>query len=564
MSESAQVRRHSHATWLIPLGLFAIAAAVRLLAASQLPFPTTEPSAYFVNVAQNLVAGNGLVSDSVWSYATAPLVAPKPAFDLWLPMSSLVSALAMTVLGSSFWAAQVGGALLGALVAPLAWAVAREAGRTQQLDARRSGAVALTAGLLAAILAPLVLGSIVPDSYTPYLVFTLLAVVLVPRVLGIEIGNEATPPRHPTMFGGLTLGVIMGLAYLSRQEIIWLGLAFLLMLLWVVRARPQETRLADAVRRLWPVVAGGLLVVVPWLLRSARDFGSLFPGQAIENAFLRRNEDIFAFVERPSLATYLEQGFTTVLGNPLAAAVDALVNVLAVPTFPIGVVGLIALVGLRRTPALRRPTALVVLLLSGAMTFFSTVLLFPVATLWGTFLHASGPLLVALIVMAALGGDALLARISNLRHWEKPNVIVAPIALLAVAMLLTVLQVRIFAAQSRTTEDRYVALAGAVQAVAAEAGTDIPDTIITDHPMWVASILGRSAIALPDEDLGSIVALSQQFDAPWVIVVGERGRYPELLRQEPRNACLARDPIPLPVDAEPAWLFVLDERCETT
>ena len=119
--------------WLVPVGLFAVAAAIRLVVATQLPFPTTEPSAYYVNVAQNILDGDGLVSDGVWSFATQPLVAPKPAFELWLPMSSLVSAAGMAVLGSTFWAAQVAGALLGALLAPLAWAVGREAARAQSL-----------------------------------------------------------------------------------------------------------------------------------------------------------------------------------------------------------------------------------------------------------------------------------------------------------------------------------------------------------------------------------------------------------------------------------------------
>ena len=104
------------------------------------------------------MSGEGLVSHAVWSYATGPLVVPKPAFELWLPMSSLVSALSMTILGSTWWAAQVGGALLGALVAPLTWA--RRA--SEQPEARRwtagaAGAVAIASGVLAAILGPLVL-----------------------------------------------------------------------------------------------------------------------------------------------------------------------------------------------------------------------------------------------------------------------------------------------------------------------------------------------------------------------------------------------------------------------
>jgi len=548
---------------VIPVGLYLLALVIRLLVAGELPFPTTEPSAYYVDVAQNLVAGEGLVSHGVWSYATPPLEVPKPAFELWLPMSSFVSAAAMSVLGSSFWAAQVGSSVLGALVAPLAWGLAREAGRAQSLDARRGGAVAIASGLLAAVLSPLVLASVVPDSYVPFTVFLLIGALLIPRVLGVRDGHVLSD-RRPSILAGLGLGIALGLTYLSRQEVIWLGLTVLLMLGWVSWSRPAGTRLRDVAARLWPVVVGGLIVVVPWLVRNYADLGSPFPGQAVENLFLVQNEDIFAFSERPGAGTYLDQGLATILWNPIAAAWDSLVNVIVLPAFPIGLAGLIALLGMRHSPALRSPTALVAVLISAALTFASTMLLFPVATLWGTFMHASGPLLVALIVLAALGGDALLARISALRGWEKSNVILAPIALLAVAGVLAFFQIRVFSDQSHETEARYTALGTALSAVSTQVGDEVPATLITDHPMWLADALDGTAIALPDEEPASIIALSQLFDAPWVVVVGERGRYPGALLDPGARACLSADPIALTDEPGPAWLFQLDQECLAT
>jgi hypothetical protein len=545
------------------MGLYVLALAIRLVAAGQLPFPATEPSAYYVSVAQNLVQGEGLVSDAVWSFATPPLVTPKPAFELWLPMSSLVSAAGMAVLGPTFWAAQVAGALLGALVAPLAWAIGRASARVAGLDGRREGAVAIAAGLLAAVLGPLVLASVVPDSYMPYLVFTLVAALLVPRVSGVGEGaTDALSP--PDVVAGLALGVALGLAYLSRQEVIWLGLTVLVMLGWVLRSRPGAGRLREATTRLWPVLLGGLVVVVPWLMRNAIEFGSPFPGQAIENMFFVRNEDVFAFGERPSAARYLEQGAATVLGNPLVAAWDGFLNVLLLPAFPIGLVGLASLVGMRRSPALRRPTALLALLVSGGLTFCATALLFPVATLWGTFMHASGPLVVGLIVVAALGADAFVARISDVRGWQRQNVILGPIALVAVTALLGSLQLSLLSSQSVANGERYAALADSLASVAGLEGGDVPGTLITDHPMWLADALGRQAVALPDEDLASLSELSRRFDAPWVVVIDERGRYPEALLGETARGCLAGEPLALDDDVEPAWLFRLAEGCVTT
>jgi hypothetical protein len=547
-------------TVLVPVGLYLLALAIRIVAAEQIPFPTTEPSAYYADVARNLIAGQGLVSHGVWSFATLPLVAPKPAFELWLPMSTFVSSLPMAVLGTGYSVAQLGGALLGSLVAPLAWAVGRDAATTQALDRRRGGAVAIASGVLAAVLSPLVLGAVVPDSFTPFTVFMVLAALLVPRVLGFRHGVRDAGSHH--RLAGLGLGLALGCAYLSRQEVIWLGLTVMLMSWWVARSMPTG-RLRDVAGRLWPVAAGGIVVVVPWLLRNLVDLGSPFPGQAVENMFLVDNEDIFAFRDHADAASYFGQGVITVLGNPLAATWDSFLNVIAFTAFPVGIVGLLALLGMRRSPALHRPTALLTLLISSGLTFITTMLLFPVATLWGTFMHSSGPLLVALIVLSALGGDALLARVSAKRKWEKPNIILAPIALVAMAGLLTAFQVQVFSTQSQATQERYEAVARAVEAVASRDEVSVPDTVISDHPMWIADALGTNAVALPNEDLDSLLALSRTFDAPWIVVVGKRGRYPEALLTGAAARCLSTPPESLTDESEPVWLFRLDTGCVT-
>lgn len=545
--------------YLIPLGLYAFALIVRLVAAVEMPFPTTEPSAYYVDVAQNLVAGHGLVSDAVWSYATAPLEVPKPAFTLWLPMSTFVSAAAMTVVGDSFWAAQLGHSLLGALVAPLAWAIGREAANAQGLDSRRGRAVAISAGLLAAVLSPLVLGSVVPDSYTPFAVFTLASALFVPRVIGARDGHDDVMP--PSIVAGLGLGLAMGLAYLSRQEVVWMGLTVLLMQGMVLSWRPTGARLREAVQRLWPVLVGGLLVVVPWMVRNLVDLGTPMSGQAIDNMFLVDNDDIFAFGQPPDVASYLAQGAYEVVRNPFEAIYDGLVDVLVMPAFPVGLVGLVTIVAMRRAPFLRRPTALMAVLLSGLLIFVTTALLFPVATLAGTFGHASGALLVGLAVVASVGADALLARISAAREWDRPNVIIGPITLVSMALLMTGFQVALFGTQSRDRQAQIVAVASSLEDVAAERGVELPATIITDHPMWLADATGGYAIALPDEEVASVQELAELFDAPWVVVIDERGRYPEALLTDSARACLGADPTPLEATETEVWLFELALSC---
>src|SRR5829696_4348141 len=85
--------------WLTALGVFAVALLVRIVAAAIIDIPKPEDTAYYVGAARNLVEGRGLVSDALWSFGTPPLVFPRPAFEVWLPLPSLLAAIPMALFG---------------------------------------------------------------------------------------------------------------------------------------------------------------------------------------------------------------------------------------------------------------------------------------------------------------------------------------------------------------------------------------------------------------------------------------------------------------------------------
>src|SRR3954464_10749883 len=118
-------------------GLFLVALAARAVVALAVPFPASEDSAYYVGVARNLLEGRGLVSDAMWSYATPPLVLPKPAFELWMPMATFVAAIPMALFGTTYGSAQLGSVVLGAAAAPMTWLIARDAAVLTQIGPRR-------------------------------------------------------------------------------------------------------------------------------------------------------------------------------------------------------------------------------------------------------------------------------------------------------------------------------------------------------------------------------------------------------------------------------------------
>src|SRR5206468_1301183 len=155
--------------------VFVIAIVVRWYAASLVVFPRPEDTAYYVDVARNLLGGRGLVSDALWSYQTAPLVVPRPAFEVWLPLPTFAAALPMAVFGPSFEAAQVSSIVIGALVPVLAWRLAADVAEERRLPPGRARTLAIGTGVTAGVSLPLILHSTLPDSTMPVVALVVFA-----------------------------------------------------------------------------------------------------------------------------------------------------------------------------------------------------------------------------------------------------------------------------------------------------------------------------------------------------------------------------------------------------
>ena len=107
--------------WLTVAAIFAVALAVRAITAAGITFPIPEDTTYYWGVARNLVEGRGLVTDAIWTYHTPPLVFPRPAFEIWLPLPTVLAAIPMAILGTGYDAASVAAVLVGAVVPVLTW-----------------------------------------------------------------------------------------------------------------------------------------------------------------------------------------------------------------------------------------------------------------------------------------------------------------------------------------------------------------------------------------------------------------------------------------------------------
>ncbi|MEK6719223.1 MAG: glycosyltransferase family 39 protein [Chloroflexota bacterium] len=521
--------------------IFVVAALVRAAMAAQIVFPRPEDTAYYVHVARNLLEGRGLVSDSLWSYQTPPLVFPRPAFEVWLPLPTFLAAATMTLFGLTFAAAQVSSVLVSSIAPVLAWRLAADVAEERALPRGRARTLALGTGLTAAVYLPLVLYGALPDSTAPFTVLTLAAVLLMTRLARSPRGARPNDPRL------IALGAVLGLAALTRNEaailaLVWVGVA------WFATGAGRAVR----VRLIGVAAVVALAIFVPWAYRDWLVFGSPLPGQAAVNALSVVGRDIFAWNDPPTLARYLAVGPARLLEMRIEGTFHNVVNVLLLLGIPIAPIGLLALPWAGRGRTLRP------LLAVALATFALDSLVFPVATTLGTFLHGAGAIHVLVILACLLALDAALARLATRLGWHRPVGWLGPAMAVFGGALFTVGLLTSFGTDARETADRFAAMNRYLTVSGATPGTDGP--IITDFPIWLADTTEANALALPNEPAADVLDLARAFRGTRLVVVfdgepderdpGPDPLWPAAATQGPGSECFQ----PSPIDPAPGTL----------
>ena len=514
--------------WLSAALVAVAAIAVRLWAATVITFPRPEDTAYYVGVARNLLDGRGLVSDAIWSFGTPPLQFPRPAFEVWLPLPTFLEAIPMALLGTTFRAAQWASILEGALVAVLAWRLAADVATERSMPIGRARTLALGTGLTVAVYLPLVLHSVLPDSTMPFAALVLAVCLLAGRIARAPNRIRATDRRV------LALGALLGVAALTRSEAIWLGLGWLIVAHGI--SRDAGTGRGGWLRLVAGAAVPALIVYATWAVRDWLAFGNPLPGQALTNALYLTGRDVFAWQDPPTLARYLAAGLPTLAGLRWDGFLHNLGSVLLLPGVPIAAIGLVGI------PWTTRGTALRLLLLFAVITFATTTLLFPVATTWGTFLHAAAAVQVLLVVSALLVLDGLLAAIGRRRGWTRPVAWLGPLLGITAGVLFTAVLLPTFGRDGDAVRDRYAALPDALRAVDAYpsiprqlGGSSVAPAVITDFPIYLAETAGFYTLALPDESPSSVLDLARHFPNTNIVIVNadNDGIWPEIAATDP-------------------------------
>jgi hypothetical protein len=508
--EASPPKSKFNSKWLWSGGLFGLALLIRLVYALQLPFPPLDDPAYYVQGARSLFNGHPLELSIIWSYHPVPATVLHPGFDFWMPLTSFLIAGSFLILGDTTLAAQLPSVLAGSalpvLTFWLAWRVFRKIG----LETKAQFFLAGGAGLYIALNPLLAYQSAVPDSQMIY-------ATLVGAAALVWINRES-PGQS------LGLGLLMGLAYLTRSHAVFLIMAWAIVTL--VRLLKEHKSRAATLKLAAFTVAGLALTAGPWLLRNWLTFHSLSSPAALESGLINNYATLFNYETPINFDTFLRQGLDAIFKARLNALYNAWVEVLGtmfVPTVLLPGAGLFLL--WRRNRELVGRWLLYCLLLGLGLP-----LVFVAASSTGSFYHSSG----SMAPFGAIGFVYLFYRASEkYRDWKPAGLRLFPVllvALLAVELVQFGVSAGGTVSNHRHDQSVYARLGSWL------AANQVTGPVISDEPSSLNYATGIPAVRLPsDEPLETVKRLAERYGATYIVVTGYFGRYPTALESTENN-----------------------------
>ena len=485
----------------IPLLLYGLAVAVRLVLIAHFPYPAYPDSAYYSDVASSLLAGHGFNVDFIWIFAEVggvlPIdaVLPIPSNAHWMPLASIVQLPFLAVFGNVAWAAALPFALIGAIASPLAWGFARDAGA-------RPG-VAVGAGILTAVPLLSTVYMVQPDNFS----------LFQPLVLGsLWLGARALRGSGQAFIGA---GLLAGLATLARTDgllvLVTLGLVFAWDRWRAWRSgggRLPAISLAAAIG----CVAVFVLVMAPWWARQLVVFGSISPSTASGKVFFIRSIDEWDSITTPATLDHL---LGMGIGPLLATRIGGLVAAL---TIYITLVGGVLLAPLMVIGAWgrRRSRDFGPFFIYAAILFAFSALVSAVHVPGGTFIHSAVALAPFTYILALEGVALAVGWVAARRPaWDADAATgVFTGAVIGFAVLCAVAGSLVVHAAWEGRRDRGLAVASTLDAAGATATDRVMSLDASSTKYWT----GRGGVVLVNDPLDTIHDVARAYDIRWLVL----------------------------------------------
>ncbi|HEX7067718.1 MAG TPA: glycosyltransferase family 39 protein [Candidatus Limnocylindria bacterium] len=480
--------------------LAAVALLVRAIAVAVVPWPPFTDPAYYSLIAQRLAEGHGFTSPVLWSFIEVgsvlpdPATLPVPSNAHWMPLTSIVAAASMALLGPTYVAGTIPLVILSALLVPFTYAIARE------LWASRWTAV--VAAVLALFAGPLLVMYPTTDNFA---VFGATGA----GSLYASMRAVRAPRPGPWLVLG---GALAGLATLSRIDgaFLTVGVATA----WFVRRgwSPWRAPAIGGATVGWGAASAAafLAVLAPWIARNLAVFGAPLPSAGGHTLWITSYNQQFSIGQDVSLSTYLDWGLGNIVLSKLTSWAELVgrTGVLLGGTFLVFFVAGVWM--------FRRRAELAPFLAYFAVMFVLMGAIFTFHAPKGAFYHSAPAWLPwAFGISAAAVGPTLTAVGRFWPFLRRPATHrFVTVAAVAGAVVLSVVGSAILFAQWDRSRHRDEQAAAFLRANAAPG-----DVIMASDPASLEPLTGNPGVAAPFDPFRIIGQVVDAYDVRWVVVL---------------------------------------------
>jgi hypothetical protein len=366
--------------------LLFVGVGVSLAAGVLVSHPGYMDAQYYFVTGEQLADRVGFVEPFIWNFLNNPESVPHPSHGYWMPLTSLIAAIPMSLFGLSFRTAQIPFILLNAFLPILT--------SYFSYSINQDNSAAFLAGLLAAV----------PGYFLPFFLTTDMF-ILYAWIGTLLFWSLHLTSHRRSIIPWLASGICVGLAHLSRAD----GLLFIFPLLYFL-SRERRSIWRNSIL----AIVGYLLVMTPWFVRNQSVYGSVLPPGTQSALWLRSYEDLFRYPASDLGPGFLlKDGLGPVILARFAALWTNLQRVLAenglIFLLPLMIVGIVDRWKIRIVRAAVLYWSVLILVMS---------FVFPFAGAQGGMFHSSAALMPMLWMLAPFGLRKSVAWVGERRGWD--------------------------------------------------------------------------------------------------------------------------------------------------
>lgn len=450
--------------------------------------PAYTDAFYHYNAAVRLASGDGLVDDYLWTFIAAPDSLPAPSHLYWMPLTSIVSAMGMSITGVGYLGAQIG--LMLAL-----WGASMLA---FWLGLRLTGRIVLA--WFASIL--LVCGGFLLRMWGITDTFALYAFVGSAALVSMGLG--LTMPRRRWLWWALA-GVFAALGHLTRSDGLLLLVVGVISLLWPTRITSIDWRHRLQCLAIFLVMYA--LVMMPWFIRNLTTIGTILPVGGAQAIWYTEYNDLFNYPPDANPQTFFASGLGDILASRMEGLSAAFQNLLAIEGYIFLTPFMLYALWVRRRDPFLRPMIWFALGLHAA---FALVFTYP--GIRGGLLHGLTALMPFWVALSFDGLQRVIAwAAQRLPHWNQQKATVMfslMLTLVAVVLGLALgLPRRVLATNSRPQ------LYDVMSEIVAPG-----QRVMINDPSQLYYYTGIGGVTLPNEPPDTLLSLAETYNIDYLVV----------------------------------------------